>query len=160
MFFLRRGMTWLGTTAIGLFCMANHPILRAWQVSAAKRACQTLLLSPPRDFDVLHNVHADARNTPRGWPIPASGHAAVEPAAVESRPEEARAPSKNTVSPVPLPGAHPRRPIANRPQVTNPVTNLPHVGATVSLPIHCLWNMSTAQLGRLMDSEPFETCIA
>jgi len=33
--------------------------------------CRTPLLSPPRGFDVLHNAHADARDTPRGWPIPA-----------------------------------------------------------------------------------------
>jgi hypothetical protein len=38
MFFLRRGMTWLGTTAIGLFCMANYPVLRAWRASAEQEA--------------------------------------------------------------------------------------------------------------------------
>jgi hypothetical protein len=32
--------------------------------------CQTPLLSPPRGFDVVHNVNADDRATPRGWPIP------------------------------------------------------------------------------------------
>jgi len=38
MFFLRRGMTWLGTTAIGLFCIANYPVLRAWQANAEEEA--------------------------------------------------------------------------------------------------------------------------
>jgi hypothetical protein len=28
------------------------------------------LLNPPHGFDMVHNVNADARNTPRGWPIP------------------------------------------------------------------------------------------
>lgn len=28
------------------------------------------LLSPPHGFEMLHNVNADARNAPRGWPIP------------------------------------------------------------------------------------------
>lgn len=31
----------------------------------------TPLLSPPRGFELIHNANADARNTPRGWPIPA-----------------------------------------------------------------------------------------
>jgi hypothetical protein len=30
------------------------------------------LLDPPRGFEMLHNENADARNTPRGWPIPVS----------------------------------------------------------------------------------------
>ena len=32
--------------------------------------CRTPLLSPPRGFVVIHNTNADARSTPRGWPIP------------------------------------------------------------------------------------------
>jgi hypothetical protein len=28
------------------------------------------LLNPPRGFEMIHNENADARNTPRGWPIP------------------------------------------------------------------------------------------
>ncbi|MGD0839993.1 MAG: hypothetical protein ABSA32_02430 [Candidatus Acidiferrales bacterium] len=28
------------------------------------------LLNPPHGFEMLHNVNADARSTPRGWPIP------------------------------------------------------------------------------------------
>ena len=28
------------------------------------------LLNPPRGFEMVHNENADARNTPRGWPIP------------------------------------------------------------------------------------------
>jgi hypothetical protein len=28
------------------------------------------LLDPPRGFEMVHNENADARNTPRGWPIP------------------------------------------------------------------------------------------
>jgi len=28
------------------------------------------LLNPPHGFDLIHNVNADARNSPRGWPIP------------------------------------------------------------------------------------------
>src|SRR5580700_6458107 len=31
---------------------------------------RTPLLSPPRGFEVLNNYNVDARNTPRGWPIP------------------------------------------------------------------------------------------
>lgn len=34
--------------------------------------CRTPLLSPPRGFELLHNVNADARSTPRGGPIPVS----------------------------------------------------------------------------------------
>jgi hypothetical protein len=30
------------------------------------------LLNPPRGFEMVHNENADARNTPRGWPIPVS----------------------------------------------------------------------------------------
>ena len=32
--------------------------------------CRTALLSPPRGFQLIHGVTADARSTPRGWPIP------------------------------------------------------------------------------------------
>jgi hypothetical protein len=32
--------------------------------------CRTPLLNPPRGFDLVHSVNADARSTPRGWPIP------------------------------------------------------------------------------------------
>jgi|HubBroStandDraft_1064217.scaffolds.fasta_scaffold27614_3 hypothetical protein len=31
---------------------------------------RTPLLNPPRGFEMLHNENADARSTPRGWPIP------------------------------------------------------------------------------------------
>ncbi len=45
---------------------------RALQTADAVFAayCRTPLLNPPRGFDVVHNVNADDRSTPRGWPIP------------------------------------------------------------------------------------------
>src|ERR1700690_3772367 len=55
----------------------NHPL------ADTKRALATAdsifaayvhvpLLDPPRGFEMMHNENADARNTPRGWPIPVS----------------------------------------------------------------------------------------
>jgi hypothetical protein len=45
---------------------------RALQTADAVFAayCRTPLLNPPRGFDVIHNVNADDRATPHGWPIP------------------------------------------------------------------------------------------
>ncbi len=47
----------------------KHALLTADAIFAAY--VKVPLLSPPRGFELMHNSNADARNTPRGWPIPA-----------------------------------------------------------------------------------------
>jgi hypothetical protein len=56
----------------------NHALAdarRALQTYEAVFAAysRTPLLNPPRGFEVIDNYNADARETPRGWPIPVGG---------------------------------------------------------------------------------------
>lgn len=46
----------------------KHALITSDAIFAAYT--HTPLLNPPRGFEMLHNANADARNTPRGWPIP------------------------------------------------------------------------------------------
>src|SRR5580700_963820 len=46
----------------------KHALITADAIFAAY--VRIPLLNPPRGFEMLHNENADARNTPRGWPVP------------------------------------------------------------------------------------------